>query len=104
MEEDLVKVRTELKKFRKGACKSRERKRDDWSDDSNDSWSIGLDSMGELAHIANVAHKTNKRKIESYPTDLIKTIPLDVNHSSFLEQNRTPPNMIHVELQPWQLY
>ena len=47
--------------------------------------------MGELAHIANVAHKTNKRKIESYPTNLIKTIPLDVNHSSFLEQKKNSP-------------
>ena len=45
--------------------------------------------MGELVNIANVAHKTNK--IESYPTDPIKTIPLDVNHSSFLEQKKNSP-------------
>ena len=45
---------------------------------------------GELAHIANVAHKTNKRKIESYPTNLIKTITLDVNHYSFLEKKNSP--------------
>ena len=37
MEEDLKKVRTELKKFRKGARKLKKRKRDDLSDDSNDS-------------------------------------------------------------------
>ena len=104
MEDDLKKVRTELKNTKKGSRKSKKRKRDDSSESSNSSWSVRLDSTGELAHIANVTNKINKRKIESYPTNMIKTIPLEVNHSSFLEQKKTPPNMIHVELQPWQLY
>ena len=47
--------------------------------------------MGELAHIENVAHKTNKRQIESYPPDPIKTILLDVNHTSLLEQTKNSP-------------
>ena len=47
--------------------------------------------MGELSHEENVTHKINKRKIESYPTDPIKTIPLDVNHSSFLGQKKNSP-------------
>ena len=76
MEDDLKKVRTEIKKIKKGSCKPKKRKRDDLSE-SDSSWSVGLDSTGELAHIANVAHKINERKIESYsyPTDPIKTIP-----------------------------
>ena len=78
------------------------RSRDDLSE-SDSSWSVGFDSTGELAHKANVAHKTNKRKNESYPTDTIKTILLDVNHTSFLEQTKNSPSMIHMELQPWQL-
>ena len=45
--------------------------------------------MRELAHIENVAHKTNERTIESYPPNPVKTILLDVNHSSFLEQKNT---------------
>ena len=102
MEDNLKKVKTELKKMKEVFCKSKKRERDD-SSESDSSWSVGLDSTGELAHIANVTHKCNKIKIESYPTNPIKTIPLDVNHSSFLEQKNNSPKM-KVELQPWQLY
>ena len=49
---------------------------------------------GELANIANVANKIKKRKFESYPTDPIKTIPLEVNHSSFLEQKKHSPQHV----------
>ena len=90
MEDTLKNVRTKLKKIKKGSCKSKKRKRND-SSESDSSWSVGLDSTGELAHIENVAHKIDKRKTESYPTNLIKTIPLDVNHSSFLEQKKNSP-------------
>ena len=62
--------------------------------------SVGLDSTGELVHVAHVTDKTEKSKFESYPTNPIKTILLEVNHSSFLEQKKTPPSMLHVELQP----
>ena len=102
MEEDLKKVRSDLNKFRKGARKSKKRERNDSSDDSNNSWSVGLDGTGELVHLAYVTHKTKKRKFEFYPTNPIKTIPLDNNNSRFLEQKKTPPSMFHVELQPWQ--
>jgi len=91
MEDTLKKtMKTELKKMKKGSQKLKKRKCDDLSE-SDSSGSVGLGSTGELGHIANVAHKTNKRKIESYPTDPIKTIPLDVNHSSFLEQKNNSP-------------
>ena len=46
--------------------------------------------MGELAHIAHVAQKINN-KIESYLTNPIKTILLDVNHTSLLEQTKNSP-------------
>ena len=90
MEDDLKKVRTKLNKIKKGSRRSKKRERNDLSD-SDSSWSAGLDSTRELAHIANVAYKTNKIKIESYPTDPIKIIPLDVNHTSFLEQTKNSP-------------
>ena len=91
IEEDLKKVRSELKKFRKGSRKLKKRKRDNLSDSTNDSCSFGLDSTGELVHIAHETNKTKKLKFESYPTNPIKTIPLDNNSSSFLEQKKLPP-------------
>ena len=66
MEANLKKVRTELKKIKKGSCKSKKHERDDLSE-SDSSWSVGLGSTGELAHIANVAHETNKRKMNLIP-------------------------------------
>ena len=91
MEEDPKKVRSKLKKFRKCSRKSKIRKRDNLSDSTNDSWSVGFDSTGELVHVAHVTNKTKKRKFESYPTDPIKTIPLEVKNSSFLEQKKLLP-------------
>ena len=84
----MKKVKIELKKNKKGSCKLKTHKRESLSG-SDSSWSVGLDSTGELVHIANVARNTNKRKIESYPTNPIKPTPLDVNHTSFLEKTKT---------------
>jgi hypothetical protein len=53
-----------------------------------------LGSTGELGHVANVPNKIKKTENNSYPTDLIKTIPLEVNHSSFLEQKKNSPQHV----------
>ena len=94
MEEDLKKVRSELKKFRKGSRKSKKRKRNNLSESTNNSWSVGLGSTGELIHVAHVTNKNKKLKIDSYPTDPIKTTPLDNNNSSFLEQKKNSPQHV----------
>ena len=57
------------------------------SEESNDSWSVGLGSTEEQGHIANVPYKIKKTKNNSYSSDPIKTIPLEVIHASKLEQN-----------------
>ena len=62
MEDNLKKVRTEIKKMKKCSCKSKKRKREDSSEESNNSWSVGLGSTGELEHVANVPNKTYKNE------------------------------------------
>ena len=62
MEDNLKKVRTEIKKMKKSYRKSKKRERDDLSETSNDSWSVGLGSTGELVHVANVPNKIKKKQ------------------------------------------
>ena len=60
MEDDLKKEKTELKNMRKKFRKSKKRKRQDLSEESNDSWSVELGSTEELGHVANVPNKIKK--------------------------------------------
>ena len=75
-----------MKERKKKSKESKKHEHNSLSDDSNDSWSIGLGSTGELLHLADVENKFKKLNIKSYnPTDPIKTTPLE-NNSTFLEQ------------------
>ena len=47
-----------------------------------------MGSTGELGHVANVPSKIKSTKNNSYPSDPIKTILLEVIHDSKLEQNK----------------
>ncbi len=52
-----------------------------------------MGSTGELAQLAIVPNKIKKTKNYSYPTDLIKTIPLE-NKSSKFEQTKNSPQHV----------
>ena len=74
--------------MRKKSRKSKKCECEDLSEKSNNSWSVVLDSTGELEHVANVLNKIKKTKNNSYPTNPIKTILLEVIHASKLEKNK----------------
>ena len=82
MEDTLKKVRTDLKKIKKSSCKSKKHNRKDLSEESNNSWRVEWASTGELGHLTNVPNKIERAKNSSYSTNPIKTILLEVNHSS----------------------
>ena len=52
-----------------------------------------MGSTGKLGHLATVPNKIERTKKNSYPTDPIKTIPLE-NNSSKLEQTKNSPRHI----------
>ena len=56
----------------KNVSQIKETQCDDSSETSNDSWSVGLGSMGELGHVANVPNKIKKQKIILIPPIRLK--------------------------------